>query len=264
MYKMIALDVDGTLIGSDGVISQETKASINAAIKKDIKIILISGREAYSINIFAKELNLNQLIVSLNGAMVIDSQLEKIFFRKDIEPEITENIIKICEEKNISMVLFSGNELFANHEDEDIKLFRKYSHAPVNNVGKLSDFYKNHLVSKVLMIADNKKLLEVKGALEKSYSQEINIEFSKPFFLEIYNKNTSKGIMLKKIADYYGIESKEIIAIGDGENDISMIEYAGMGVAMGNALENVKEKADFITLPQSENGVGYAIEKILF
>lgn len=261
---MVALDVDGTLIGKDGIISKQTRASIHAARKKNIKIILISGREAYSVNMFANELELDELIISLNGAMVTDNGLKRILFRKDIKPKITKDIIKICEEKRVPIILFCENELFANQEDENLELFKKYSHAPVNIVGKLSDFYKEHLVGKILMIGDHEQLLDIKIDLEKSYYGEINIEFSKPFFLEIYNADTSKGIMLEKIAGYYGIKSEEVMAIGDGENDVSMIEYAGMGVAMGNALENVKRKADFITLSQCENGVSYALEKILF
>jgi len=264
LYKMIALDVDGTLVGQDSIISQQTKESIYAARKKGVKIILVSGREAYSINMFAKELELDELIISLNGAMVTDSQLKETLFRTDIKSQITKDIIQRCEEKNIPNVLFSGNELFAKEEDENLELFRKYSHAPIDIVGKLSEFYNDHLIGKMLLIGENEELTEMKNTLAKLYHGEINMDFSKPFFLEIYNSNTSKGIMLEKVANHYGIESKEIIAMGDGENDISMIEYAGIGVAMANALESVKKKADFITLSQWENGVSYAMKRFIF
>lgn len=261
---MVALDVDGTLIGQDSIMSQQTKESIHTARKQDVKIILVSGREAYSINMFAKELELDELIISLNGAMVTDSELKKTIFRMDIKSEITKDIIKRCEERNIPNVLFSGNRLFAEKDDESLELFRKYSHTPIDIVGKLSEFYNDHLVGKILLIGDNKELTDMKNTLTKLYYDEINMDFSKPFFLEIYNSNTSKGIMLEKVAKHYGIENKEIMAIGDGENDISMIEYAGMGVAMGNALESVKKKANFITLSQWENGVSHAMKRFLF
>lgn len=263
LYKLIALDLDGTLIGKDGNISPQTKKNIEAVKQRGVKIILVSGREPYSVSLYAKELGLDDLIIALNGAIVTNREVNKILFRIDIDAEITKDVIRKCREKNIFNILFIGNELFAERDDKHLELFTEYSHAPVKVVRKLSKFYNGQSVGKILSISDYDTLTSLKNNLKKLYVKKINLDFSKPFFLEIYSYKTSKGIMLKKVADYYGIDRKEIIVIGDGENDISMIKYAGMGVAMGNALECVKKNANFVTFSNSDDGVSYAIEKFL-
>ncbi len=263
MYKLLALDLDGTLLGKENQISQRVKRNIKELKNKGIKVVLASGREPTSVSKFAKELELNEYIIALNGAIVTDVDVKEIMFRKDIAAEISKDVIHISEENGIQNVLFIEDRIYSSKKSDYLDLFCEYAHEPVNIVGKLSDFYSNQKVGKIILVDEHDILKKAKDKIEEKFHRKVNVDFSKPFFLEIYNFKTSKGTMLSKIADSYGINREEIIAIGDGENDISMIEYAGLGVAMGNALDAVKERADFVTYTNLEDGVNYVIEKYL-
>ena len=114
------------------------------------------------------------------------------------------------------------------------------------------------------MSDDREKLKQIRDLLQEKYGDQLNIVFSKPFFLEATDKNASKGTALLKVAEMYGIKPQEVIAIGDSENDISMIRNAGLGIAVANAKERIKKEADFVTLSNNESGVAYAINKFIF
>ncbi len=261
MYKLLALDLDGTLLKNGSKISKKVKESIKRLRDKGIKVILVSGREPRSISKFAKELNLEEYIIALNGAIITDSKIKQILFRKDIEIEVSKEIITLSEGKSIQSMLFIEDKIYTSKEGPYLELFKQYTDTPVEIVGNLSHFYKEYKVGKIILADEYDVLKEAKNRLGNKFKKSINIDFSKPYFLEIYNFNTSKGIMLERIADHYGIDRNEVVAIGDGENDISMIEYAGLGVAMGNALKIVKDKADLVTDTNTEDGVSRIIEE---
>lgn len=169
-------------------------------------------------------------------------------------------------EKDIYNVVFIRNKLYVSNKDDDrFKLFEKYTTTEIEEVENLYEFLdKSNLwesVGKILQSGDNEILTMFKEKNLSIYRDDITAEFSLPFFLEVYNSGASKGHAMAKIGETYGIDRDEIIAIGDGENDISMIEYAGVGIAMENGLDIVKKNADFIALSNSEDGVSYAIKK---
>lgn len=266
MYKILALDLDGTLLDPNHEVSKTNIENINKLIDKGVKIILVSGREPSSIAPIGRKLGLKDCLVGFNGAIITDYTGEKVIYEQNIDSEVTKEILEICMEKDIYNVVFIRNKLYVSNKDDDrFKLFEKYTTTEIEEVGNLYEFLdKNNLwesVGKTLQSGDNEILTMFKEKNLSIYRDDITAEFSLPFFLEVYNSGASKGHAMAKIGETYGIDRDKIIAIGDGENDISMIEYAGVGIAMENGLDIVKKNADFITLSNSEDGVSYAIKK---
>lgn len=266
MFKMLVMDLDGTLLNEKHVISKVNKENIRSISKNGVKVILASGREPISILPFSKELEIKDYIIGLNGAIISDGTGEDIIYEKNIPPEVAKYVVCKCEELNILNIIFIRSKLFISTlEDERVKIFKKYTNTKIEPVGKLSSFIEqNNLwgsIGKMLQPDDNEVLKKLQFDIVKKWGDDVVAEFSLPFFLEIYNSSASKGQAMGIIAEKYGIDIGETIAIGDGENDISMIEAAGLGVAMENALEIVKRNADYITLSNIEDGVSHVIRK---
>ena len=263
MYKLIAVDLDGTLLDENLRITDKVRNSIYEAKKMGIKVVIVSGRGYSGIKNISESLNLDDLIISLNGALVTDSRGDKIFFSENLNSDMAKKVICISEEMDITPFLFVEKEVYTEKYNDKVQMYIDNDKVNVNYVGKLSKFYSDQPAGKLLLIDKHDRLLDIREKIHEIYHDNINVTFSMSEFLEVYSSKVSKGVMLKKIADYYNIKKEEVIAIGDGENDISMIEYAGLGVVMGNAPGNVKEKADFITKPNSECGAACVIEKFI-
>ncbi|MDF2672511.1 MAG: haloacid dehalogenase-like hydrolase [Clostridiales bacterium] len=263
MYKLVALDMDGTLLNKNQKISDRVKKAIAEARAKGVKIILSSGRGFKGIEKYVKELHLDELVVSLNGAAVTDASGEKIVFDIHMEPDVSRRIIELQKEYDIFSVNFIGLKMYVEELNEKALYFSTFEGVEVIAVGNMLEFYNTQPISKMLMIEKHEKFTIFKERLLEELGQYINATFSLPDFLEAYNINVNKGLILHKVANYYGIKREEVIAIGDGENDIYMIEYAGLGVAMGNAMDSVKNAADIITKSNAEDGVAHVIERYI-
>lgn len=263
MYKLIAVDLDGTLLDENRRITEKVRNSINEAKKAGVKVVVVSGRGYSGIKQISESLNLNDLIISLNGALVTDSRGDKIIFSESLKSDMAKRVICISEEMDITPFLFVEKEVYTEKYNDKVQMYMNNDKVNVNFTGVLSKFYNGQPAGKLLLIDKHDRLLSIREKIHEIYHGNINITFSMPEFLEVYSSKVNKGVMLKKIADYYNIKKDEVIAIGDGENDISMIEYAGLGAAMGNAPVIVKEKADFITKSNSEDGAACVIEKFV-
>lgn len=263
MYKLVALDMDGTLLNQNQKISDRVKKAISDARKKGVKIILSSGRGFKGIEKYVKELQLDELVISLNGAAVNDATGEDVVFSIHMEPSVSRRIIELQKEHDIFSINFIGQKMYVEELNEKALFFSNFEGVEVIAVGNMLEFYNTQPIGKMLMIGEHEKFIMFRQKLVEELGQYINVTFSLPEFLEVYNVNVSKGIILHKVAEYYGLKREEVIAIGDGENDISMIEYAGLGVAMENAMDIVKNSADLITKSNAEDGVAHVIEKYI-
>lgn len=266
MYKILALDLDGTLLNEKHKISDRNKETLTRLKKKGVKIILASGREPTSILPYSRELDLEELVIGFNGGIISDSTGEKIIYEENIDEKIAKDLVRTCEEKDIFNIIFVKNNLYVSDKnDMRFKKFKKYSTSKIEEVGSIYKFIEaNDLwnsIGKMLQCGENKPLSILQKEIEDKYSEELSAQFSLPYFLEVYNSKASKGNALDKIAENYNLSRKDVVAIGDGENDLSMIKYAQVGIAMENALDQVKMQSDFITLSNKEDGVSYAIDK---
>lgn len=265
-YKIIVLDLDGTLTNSKKEISPATHEALIDIQKQGYKVVLASGRPTPGVIKHAKELHLKDYggyILSFNGAKIIDCRTDKVMFQKTLPPEVIPELYRIAVEAGVGIISYDEGKVIAGtHIDEYIELEAGINGLEINLV---SDFvsYINYPVNKCLMTGEHEILLQVQKQLKSRYNSLLSIYFSEPFFLEIMPQNIDKAQSLLTLLNTIGISSDEMICCGDGFNDISMIQTAGLGVAMENAQDIVKEAADYITRSNDDEGILYVIQKFM-
>jgi len=264
MYKLIAIDLDDTLLNDDGIISEKNKEAIKRAERAGVKVMIVSGRSYASTKQFIHEMALPNLTVSLNGAYLHDPADGRLVASFSIGQETAAEIIKDIEPFGIHVNFYYGEKVFCQGHTEQARFYGDMNRIEIDYIDSLAELSKTVSAGKLLMSNDREKLIQIRELLHNKFGDQLNIVFSKPYFLEVTDKKASKGSALLKAAEIYGIKQQEIIAMGDSENDLSMIRSAGLGVAMGNASDKIKKEADFTTLSNNESGVAYAVNKFIF
>ena len=267
-YKLVAIDMDGTLLNTKGVISDRTRQAIYDASKKGIYIVLATGRILQSAINHAKKLNLNKPIISSNGAIIVDEN-KNIIYHKPIKSQSVKEIIEIGQSENIYFHFYDDESFYSNvYIEEVLNFYNTDESKKSGNEIKFNIFdnadeiigNKDINVYKFLFIDnDNSKLDRLKHRLIDI--EDISMSKSWANNLEVMDRDVSKGNGLKHLCGKLNLSPKDVIAIGDNENDISMIEYAGLGVAMGNGVEKTKDASDLVTSTNDEDGVAKVIEK---
>jgi hypothetical protein len=264
--KLLALDIDGTLIDKDYIIKQPVKDIVKRVQQEtDIKVVLASGRMSYSTKIVADELNITLPAVVYQGAMIKDLYKDEILFHKTIDPENSLKIIKDIEEEDIHVNVYIQDQLYMTKISEAAKVYSSYRNVEPVIIPDFS-IVKNNPPTKILGLdRDTRKVEALKERLQKKYISILGIFASNPVFIEVIRPDLNKGKTLFKMAeDFWNIPQENIMAIGDGENDYEMVKGAGTGIAMGNATDKVKEVACYVSSPVSEFGAICAIEKFIF
>ncbi len=289
MYKLIAIDLDGTLLNSYGEVSNENKQAINKAIQKKVEVVLASGRMTKSILPIANEINANRYIISGNGASIYDVQNNQIIYNNYMRKEKVLEIIDICEKNNMFYSLYTNNVILAKSLNYNILYYnsenKNKTEDKKNRINIINDIYKyvqeyqgNDFLK--FTICDNdqvvfksviNKLKSIKeiDVLEVSHMSRKIINYGTKeyeisyFYTEITNKNVNKWTALQELINKIGICKEEVIAIGDNINDQEMIMNAGVGIATGNSSLKMQEIADEIVATNNKNGVAEAINKYI-
>ncbi len=270
-YKMIVTDMDYTLLNREKTVSPRNKKALRNAMNKGVHIAVATGRIYVSAKFYARLLNIITPIIASNGAIIREGHTNKTIFKSVLSPDVAIRMIELCREKGLFCHLFSDNTVFTERiinvssrysewneslEDED-----KINIEVVDKLEEVVKNEKNEIVKAVVVDSNEDSLRYVRNSLNDTGLA--NISQSLKGNMEVMNKGISKGNAIKILCEIYGIDKSEVIAIGDNENDISMIEYAGLGVAVGNAAESVKEKADYITGDYLDDGVAQVIENFV-
>lgn len=262
MYKLVAFDLDGTLLNTNGEISDYSKEIIKKLIDNNIYVIITTGRPLQGVKYIAEVISTKMPIVCYNGSLVYTGYNMDILHKCDLEIEIVNEILNFGNENNTNIIVWSADALYINKNNEYTKKYAdKFDVKPI--ILKNTDALRRHGVSKVLFYDSEKRICEINNLAQAIFSKHANVHTSRPWFLEFVNKRASKGKALEKLGDSLKVNREDIIAIGDENNDISMIEYAGVGVAMGNATRELKEVADFITDTNDDNGAVKAVLKYI-
>lgn len=268
-YEMLFLDVDGTLKQEPYGISDDNKQAIHSACKNGKKISIASGRNKNLILDTVKELQLTDYGVSytiaLNGAHIIDNSTGETLHTVEISREMTRLLFEKANELKISSHVYTENHIFFNYQDFQYDWYEKGGcdcrliDLSRDDLGLTEEPLKFFILSK-----DHAKLDRFKEEMDAVTNVSLNAEFSSIYSLEYTSVNASKGLGMKYVCGLYGMPLSKAVAAGDGENDISMLSIAGLGVAMKNALESVKAVADTVTERTcKENGVTEIIHKYL-
>lgn len=287
MYKLVAIDLDGTMLNKYGMVTNRTKQAIQKTISSGIDVIIASGRPIDSIKTIAKEIESKKYFISGNGALVYDIQKEEIIYEKFMTKQKVLEIIKICEENSISYNIYTEKTIIAKALKHNVLYYHKENlkkeEGKKTNITIVDDIYEyvlnsenekflkitvcdeskvifNSIIRKLRKI-DNIEVLDVSHMsrkLIKQGTEEVSIEY---FYTEISLKNVDKWKAIKYLMDKLEIQKQEVIAIGDNINDKIMIQEAGLGIAMGQSTPVVKEISDFVTTNNDEDGVAIALEK---
>lgn len=289
MYKLVAIDLDGTMLNSYGIVTQNTKEKIKEVIQKGVKVVIASGRPIDSIKAIAEEIGSKEYFIGGNGAIIYDIKKDEIIYEKFLNKQKVLEIIDLCEENSINYNVYTEKTILAKNLKFNVLYYYKENLKKPENkktniviVENMKEYIKNLKEEKFLKIticdenkfifnAIGKKLKEISGIeildvlhmsrkLIKQGTQDIVIEY---FYTEISLENVDKWIAIQEILKLEKIEKDEVITIGDNINDLKMLKNAGLGIAMKGSAPKVIENSNYVTQGNNEEGVANALEKYI-
>ena len=287
MYKLVAIDLDGTMLNQYGIITEKTKKAISKAQEKGVEVMIASGRAITSVKRFSKEINSNKYFISGNGAITYDIKNNKILYENILSKTKALKIIKICEENSIYYNVYTENGIIAKNLSYNTLYYYKdnltkpdENRTHINIVENVYDYFeqREEKILKIMICDEHKtvfnsivrklkelseiEVLEVSHMSRKIIKQgtdEIALEY---FYTEVSAKDVDKWNALEEIIGLMNISKEEVVTIGDNANDLKMITNAGLGVAMGESAPYVKQSADLIAPTNDEDGVAIILNKI--
>lgn len=265
MIRLVATDLDGTLLNEEWKISPGNIRAIRQAVENGVKVTLATGRMAAATRGYAHELGLDVPIITYHGALVEQALSGEVLYRKVVPVELAAEIVEYLLKKDMHTQIFIKDRVFVRKANEHSKAYSKMAGLRVEE----ADIYKllekeADGVEKILCIGEEDELKRAGEELKSIYAQKLHFTSSSFNFFDMIHPEVNKGSALKALADQWGIRPEEVMAVGDSLNDREMITYAGIGVAMENAHPEIKKIADFITFSNREDGVAKAIEKFVF
>ena len=260
--KLIAIDLDDTLLNSDFEISPRNAAAVHKAQAAGLKVIFATGRMYASAQKFAEQLQLDVPLVSYNGALVKGGLSGKVYEEHPIKLETALALLAYCKERHYYIQAYQGSQLLVKEENAFSRLYTKISGIPATPVGEALYQIKQPPY-KLLLMTRPKEFDATWQDVSVRFKGQVDVTSSKDNFLELMEPGINKWNAVSAIGKLYGVNREEIMCIGDSNNDLVMIKHAGLGVAMGNAKESVRQAAKLVTASNNEDGVALAIETIL-
>lgn len=265
-YKAIALDLDGTLTDSKKNVPEDNIKAIDEAIDNGICVILVSGRPPFGIRPVAEKLHLSDkggFIIACNGSYIIDCKTNEIIYKTYLPDECKKDVCDIARSNGVYALTYY-NDLIVGESDDDEYVIKETicNYTSAKKVDNLSEFL-TYSIPKFLVVGPHEKLLLVQQGILEKFGDKLDTFFSEDYFLEVVPKGVAKDNSLMWLLPRLGISKEELIACGDGMNDISMLKIAGLAVAMENAYPEVKKYADIIAPSNDACGVADVINKYL-
>lgn len=265
-YKVLALDLDGTLTNSAKEVSLHTRHTLERAQRAGVTVVLASGRPTPGVKWVADMIdfhNYNGYLLAYNGSEIIESATGRKAFDFHVNGEYIPYIYNMAREYGVQMAMYHDGVIWCDDiQTEWIKLEGDLNHMPAYQTKSLLDEFA--WTTPKCMISGEPEILErLERVLNDAVGVHLGIFRSEPYFLEVMPEGLNKASALGLLLEHLGCDREELIACGDGFNDVHMVEYAGLGVAMANACGPVKAVADFVTKSNDEDGVAYVVEKFM-
>ncbi|MGN0431935.1 MAG: Cof-type HAD-IIB family hydrolase [Lachnospiraceae bacterium] len=264
--KLLVLDIDGTLTNSKKEITPKTKAALLDIQKRGHVVMLASGRPTPGMIRYAKELQLEAYggyLLSFNGARIVNCRSGEIVYQKTLPHTVIPELYRFAKRQECGLISYDGDMVISGTGmDEYIQLEARINGLPIKEVDNFTE-YINFDVNKCLMTAPPQKAETCMLMLQEKFKDTLSIYRSEPFFIEIMPFHVDKAASLDRMLQIINLSRENTICCGDGYNDLSMISYAGTGVAMANAREEVKAVADYVTGSNDEDGLVEVIEKFI-
>ena len=267
MIKLVAIDIDGTLLNDQHEVTDEVKTALHAAKEKGVKVVLCTGRPIGGVKQYLEALNLTQdgdYVIAYNGALVQNAHTKEVVSELTLEYKDLQTVYEISKELGSPMHYFDSANLYSpNRRISEYTVLESYLTTVPLSYMSVEEAPKDIVIPKMMFIDEPKKLDEIIAQIPEKMKEEYMLVKSAPFFLEILNPNVSKGNAVKLLSETLGIKQEEVMAIGDNGNDVTMVSYAGCGVAMENAIPELKDVADHITASNNDHGVAKAIDQFI-
>lgn len=265
-YKVLALDLDGTLTNSEKKITDRTRQTLIRAQEKGLKIVLASGRPPFGIKPIAEQLELKRFggyILAFNGGAVIDCATGEPIMQRTLDMSLYPYLYSKGNTEDFNILSYLGDDIACEDiEDEYVRYEARLNGMGLRKVGNFLEEI-DFPEPKFLIVGNPEKLALLEREIAEHLKGVMSVYRSEPFFLELLPLGIDKADCLDAFLKQIGYSQEDLMACGDGYNDLSMIRYAGMGVAMKNAQKEVLEAADYVTLSNDEDGVAEAVERIL-
>ena len=274
--SVIIMDVDGTLTNGRKIVTRKTKEALIKAQRSGIKLVLASGRLTSGLIDLAKELEMadnNGLLVSFNGSKVTDCQTNEVLFNEPMSIEDGQAVLEHMKNFNVKPMIDQEDYMYVNNVFDNEII---YKGSPFNIIkyesrgGKFKLCEKDDLaafanfpLNKILTAGDPEYLHANYKEMMEPFKDKLSCMFTADFFFEFTAKGIDKAKAIDTVLIPMGYKKEEMIAFGDGHNDASIVKYAGIGVAMGNAVDDLKAIADEITLSNEEDGIAYTLSKYI-
>lgn len=266
-YKLLVLDVDGTLVNSKKELSVQTLTTLLKIQHAGMHIVLASGRSPYGLRHLVEKLEMKKwggYILPYNGAQIIDAGSDEVLFEKRIDPAMFPYLERKAQKNGFGIFTYHHNQLITtqpeNQHIRDEARLNSMEIVAVENLSATVDFSP----CKCVLVSDNEAaLVALKDQWRKRLSGVLDVYRSESFFLEVVPKFIDKGNTLGVLIEKLGINTEEVMAIGDGRRDFSMLQLAGFGIAMGNAQDSIKACADYVTESNDHDGVAIAVQKFI-
>ena len=266
-YKLLVLDVDGTLLNDAKEITKRTLSALLKIQQMGVRVVLASGRPSYGLMKVAKTLELGNyggFILSYNGCQIINAQNGEILFERRINPEMLPYLEKKARKNGFALFTYHDNLILTNNSDDEHVL----DEAELNDLVVIEEEEFSTAIDfapcKCMLVSDDEvALVALEEHWKKRLSGVLDVFRSEPFFLEVVPCSVDKANTLGALLEHLGVKREEVMAIGDGTCDVAMLQLAGMGVAMGNSVDSVKICADYTTDTNGNDGVAQAVEKLI-
>lgn len=264
--KLIVMDLDGTLNNDEKRITDKTLAALMDAQKRGIRLALASARPSPGLYKPRDILRLREfggILASYNGGRIIDAATGNTLFETAMDLQQSKQVLRFLESLPVTPILDDGKQFYVTDKTAYKVDYESWNNDMVcSEVDNLADFL-DFAPIKILMSVQPEILDSVHEQIAAVLPRELTVVQTAPFYLEVIPRCINKGQGVLDICSVLGIRTEEVIAFGDAPNDIPMLQTAGVGVAMGNAHEEVKAASDFVTLTNNEDGIAAALEKLL-
>jgi len=261
--KLVAIDLDGTLLDNDLKISPRAKEAIHHVRQKGVEVTLATGRLFASARVFADELGLNLPLVTYQGALVKVSGTGEVLYRRNVPADLAQQVVKLAKDRGCTINFYLDDCVYVETMTPEAEEYARKYNAVVREAGDLSRFSRFEPIKLLVIDYDEYMIDAFWRECREIFGDSLYVTKSMPEYLEFLHPEASKAKGIDAVAHHLGITSREVMAVGDSYNDIDMLEYAGFAVVMGNAREEVKAKADYITRSNEDDGVAEALEMLI-
>ncbi|MCX7682235.1 MAG: HAD family hydrolase [Anaerolineae bacterium] len=261
--KLIALDLDGTLMGEDRIITPRVRRAIDAAQEQGVVVTLATGRMFSFLVPIAHDLGITAPLISYQGGLIQAADATQPLYRATMDAALVREALEWQKQRQARIVLYADDAVFLTERQESLEFYQHMLGENLVWVDSLDEVLEHHEPIKIIFFVEPEEAEPLRAELEARFGGRMEVTRSHELIVECNPLGVSKGEALRRLAGHLRLSRSQVMAVGDQDNDIPMLQWAGIGVAMGNASPGLKAVADWIAPPLEEDGAAVAIERFV-